>query len=64
MIQCAKKRVLVIDNSKFASTGMVLFASFEEIDTIIVARPIEDPILKRHLDEIGVQVIVALPEQG
>ena len=36
----------------------------EEIDTIIVARPIEDTILKRHLDEIGVQVIVALPEQG
>lgn len=61
MIQCARKRVLVIDNSKFSSSGMVLFASFSEVDTVIVAHPIQDQTLRRHLEDIGVEVIVALP---
>ena len=61
MIQCARKRVLVIDNSKFSSSGMVLFAAFSEIDTVIVAHPIEDQTLRRHLEELGVEILVALP---
>lgn len=61
MIQCAKKRVLVIDNSKFLASGMILFASFSDLDAVIVSRPIEDQNLRQHLEQIGVEVIVAQP---
>ena len=61
MIQCAKRRVLVIDNSKFVSNGMILFASFTSLDTVIVSRPIQDQNLCRYLEKIGVEVVVAMP---
>ena len=61
MIQCAKKRILVIDNSKLSSSGMILFAYFTDIDAIIVPHPIEDPNLIQHLDRSGVEIIVAMP---
>ena len=60
MISCAKKRVLVTDNSKFDKNSMFLFASFRDIDTIITAYPITDPKMNQHLDKCGVERIAAI----
>lgn len=59
MIQHAKKRVLVADSSKFTTTGMLLFASFSELDVMITDKPLENPELIKHLESCGVEVIVA-----
>ena len=60
MIQCAKKRGFVLDNSKFVTSGMILFAPFTSVNTVIVSHPIEDLDLCQHLERIGVEVVVAM----
>lgn len=58
MISCAKKRVLVASNAKFFTTGMLFFASFEEIDTIITDKPIENEELLRHFAACNIELII------
>ena len=60
MISCAKKRVLVVDSSKFNTSGMILFATFSEIDTIITSHPIQDAALRQTLERKGIEVIIAM----
>ena len=61
MISCSRKRVLVMNNSDLNSAGAILFAPFSVLDTIIIARPIEDPALLRQLNHDGIEIIIANP---
>ena len=61
MINCARKRVLVMNNSDLNSAGAILFAPFSVLDTLIIAHPIDDPVLYEQLHRDGVEVIVAIP---
>ena len=60
MISCARRRILVVDSSKFNASGMILFASFSDIDTVVTSYPIQDPALRQTLDRKGIEVIAAL----
>lgn len=61
MINCARKRVLVMNSNDLNSSGAILFAPFSVLDALIIAHPIEDPALMQQLNDNGIEVIVAIP---
>lgn len=61
MLARSQKRVLVDDGSKFSVPGMLLFAPFTSLDTVIFAHPVQNPELKKHLEQAGVEILVAMP---
>ena len=60
MIECAKKRILVVNNDDLNASGAILFAPFSVLDAVIVASPLEDPLLQEHLERVGAKIIVAM----
>ncbi len=58
-IRASEKRVLLAKSYKFEKDALRQFASFEDIDTIIVDQPLSSQELVRHLERIGTQLIVA-----
>lgn len=60
-IRASEKRVLLAEAVKFEKDAVRQFASFEEIDTIVVDRPLKSQELVRHLERIGTRLIVAEP---
>jgi len=61
MIKSAKRVVLVCDSSKFSTSAVVLFASFDQIHQLITSRPITDKVLLANLKAAGVEVTIAEP---
>lgn len=59
MILRAKKKVMLADSHKLASSGIFHFASFEDIDILITSAPIKDPALQQQLENANVKIIVA-----
>lgn len=59
MIESAKKVYALFDASKFDFLGISLFADFSELTGIVTDKPIANPKLRRRLEELGVDVIVA-----
>ena len=62
MLACAKKKVLVCDQSKLRRTSTLLFANFTDIDAIITAHPIADPVLSDYFKENHIEMLCAYPE--
>lgn len=58
-IEASEKVVLLTERAKFETDSIRLFATFDEIDTIIVDQPLEKPTIERALREKGVNLIVA-----
>lgn len=61
MISCSRKRVLVMNNDDLNSAGAILFAPFSVLDALIIAHPIDDPVLLQQLNHDGIEIIIAMP---
>lgn len=59
MIRAAKHVVLLCDSSKYSIPGLLLFARFDQIHQMVVARPIEDKRLLANIQNAGVEILVA-----
>ena len=58
-LQSSRQTILLAESSKFRTDALRIFATFDEIDTIITSAPIANPALQRHLQDCGVEVIGA-----
>ncbi len=58
-IESSDKVVLLAEVKKFQIDSLRVFASFEEIDVIIVDRAPDDPDLIAYLKKVGTELIVA-----
>lgn len=59
MLHAAKQVIAVFDGSKFEQTALSLFASFDEIDTIITTHPENDTSILEEIRQHGITVIFA-----
>ena len=57
MVASAKEVYALLDESKFHSMGVSLFADFKDLSGIITSKSIDDPELLQRLEEENVQVI-------
>ena len=57
MVASAKEVYALLDESKFHSMGVSLFADFKDLSGIITSKSIDDPELLQRLEEQNVQVI-------
>lgn len=57
MVASAKEVYALLDESKFYSMGVSLFADFKDLSGIITSKSIDDPELLQRLEEENVQVI-------
>jgi len=59
MMKAAQKVFVLLDSSKFHNTSISMFAEFKDIDCIITDKPIEDDVLLKELDRLGIEIIIA-----
>ncbi len=59
MLHAAKQVIAVFDGSKFEQTALSLFASFDEIDTVITTRPENDNSILEEMRQHGIHIIFA-----
>ena len=57
MIQAARKTYAVLDSVKFHTGSIDLFADFSEIDCIITEKPIQDPLQRARLSQLGTEIL-------
>ena len=57
MVASAKEVYALLDESKFHSMGVSLFANFGELTGLVTSRPIKNPELLKRLEDEHVQVI-------
>lgn len=60
-IRISEKRVLLAKAARFEKDAVRQFASFEELDAIVVDQPLKSQELVRHLEKIGTRLIIAEP---
>lgn len=63
MVTSAKEVYALLDESKFHSMGVSLFADFKDLTGLITSKPITDPDLLKRLEEEHVRVIYAEEEK-
>lgn len=59
LLQSAQKTVLLTDSKAFQTDSVRIFATFDEIDVIILDRPLNNTRLEQFLMQKGTAVIVA-----
>ncbi len=60
MIKAADKVVLLVEHNKLTTDALIMFTGFEKIDCIVTSAPIEDGPLNDRLNELGIEVILAV----
>lgn len=58
-IRAADKVILLADASKFKRDGLRVFATFDQIDTIVTDEPISSGAVRQRLEQLNVEIIVA-----
>ena len=58
-VNAADKVILLATDQKFGKDAVRVFATFDQIDTIITNKPIESKVLLQSLDKNNVEVIIA-----
>jgi DeoR/GlpR family transcriptional regulator of sugar metabolism len=58
-VNAADKVILLATDQKFGKDAVRVFATFDQIDTIITNKPIESKVLLQSLNKNNVEVIVA-----
>ena len=61
MIAASSEVILLVDSSKFGRDSMVRVAPIEAV-TRIITDPGIDSHMKSHLREVGVELVIAIPE--
>jgi len=62
LIESSEKVILLTERYKFSIDSIRLFASFDQIDTIIVDEPLNDPEMEATLKNNNVELIIASDE--
>lgn len=58
-IESSERVILLADVSKFQTDSIRIFAEIEEIDTVIVDAPLNNPELEDYMKKVGTKLIVA-----
>ena len=59
MVKSAERVVVLADAQKLATDSIRLFATFDEIDTLIIDEPVDDAAFLQLLAQKRVELIVA-----
>ena len=59
MVKSAERVIVLADTQKLATDSIRLFATFDEIDALIIDEPIDDPAFIASLAQENVELIVA-----
>lgn len=62
LIESSEKVILLTEKYKFSIDSVRLFASFDQLDTIIVEEPLDDPEMEATLKANNVELLVAPSE--
>ena len=58
IVAAARRVVVLTDSSKIGAAAPVRFARLDEVDCLVTDDGIEDGV-RRHLEELGIEVVVA-----
>lgn len=58
-IESSERVILLAEAKKFKIDSLRVFATFDEIDTVIIERPLEDPEVEQFLRDSHTELIVA-----
>jgi len=58
-IKAADEVILLADSRKFNRDALRIFSSFDCISTIITDKPLESAALQKHLEQLGIRIILA-----
>lgn len=58
-VKAADKVILLATDQKFGKDAVRVFATFDQIDTIVTNKPVESKILQQNLEKNNVEVVIA-----